>query len=114
MNHDQNMNATGTARVYEDEGFSLVADLAMAGEGESSFVNDVIITKTAAYFTDSFQPKIYKVRGRSKHRGVLEQPTAYRPSARAYVPVGCGSFWSSLFSSETFSSETELSLTRKT
>eukprot|EP00752_Nemacystus_decipiens_P012928 g11442.t1 len=52
---------TGTARVYDDESFDLVADLAMAGDGESSFVNDVIITKTAAYFTDSFQPKIYKV-----------------------------------------------------
>eukprot|EP00903_Cladosiphon_okamuranus_P016257 g14994.t1 len=49
---------TGTARVY-DEDFSLVADLAMASN--TSFVNDVIITKTAAYFTDSFQPMIYKV-----------------------------------------------------
>ena len=58
-----NLTATGTARVYEDERFELVATLVMAEEGESSFVNDVIITKTAAYFTDSFQPKIYKVRG---------------------------------------------------
>ncbi|CAN0019062.1 unnamed protein product [Ectocarpus sp. 6 AP-2014] len=50
----------GTARVY-DENFALVADLAL-GDGNSSFVNDVIITKTAAFFTDSFQPKIYKAR----------------------------------------------------
>ncbi|CBN74873.1 superoxide dismutase [Ectocarpus siliculosus] len=49
----------GTARVY-DEDFALVADLALS-DGNSSFVNDVIITKTAAFFTDSFQPKIYKV-----------------------------------------------------
>lgn len=44
-----------------DERFGLVADLPMAEEGDPSFVNDVIITKTAAYFTDSFQPQIYKV-----------------------------------------------------
>ncbi|CAM9340050.1 unnamed protein product [Ectocarpus sp. 6 AP-2014] len=50
----------GTARVY-DEDFTMVADLALADGGNSSFVNDVIITKTAAFFTDSFQPKIYKV-----------------------------------------------------
>ncbi|CAN0551236.1 unnamed protein product, partial [Ectocarpus sp. 12 AP-2014] len=43
-------------------GFTMVADLALADGGNSSFVNDVIITKTAAFFTDSFQPKIYKVR----------------------------------------------------
>ncbi|CAM9723592.1 unnamed protein product [Ectocarpus sp. 8 AP-2014] len=50
----------GTARVY-DEDFALVADLALS-DGNSSFVNDVIITKTAAFFTDSSQPKIYKAR----------------------------------------------------
>ncbi|CAM9350375.1 unnamed protein product [Ectocarpus fasciculatus] len=49
----------GTARVY-DEDFALVADLVLS-EGNSSFVNDVIITKTAAFFTDSYQPYIYKV-----------------------------------------------------
>ncbi|CAM9764608.1 unnamed protein product [Ectocarpus sp. 12 AP-2014] len=42
----------GTARVYDEE-FALVADLALS-DGNSSFVNDVIITKTAAFFTDSF------------------------------------------------------------
>ncbi|CAM9696372.1 unnamed protein product [Ectocarpus sp. 13 AM-2016] len=50
----------GTARVY-DEDFALVADLALS-DGNSSFVNDVIITKTAAFFTDSFRPNIYKAR----------------------------------------------------
>lgn len=49
----------GTGRVY-DKHFQLVADLAMAEDGESSFVNDVIVTKTAAYFTDSFQAQLYK------------------------------------------------------
>ena len=53
-------SASGTARVYNDEDFSLVADLTMT-ESNSTFVNDVIVTKTAAYFTDSFQPNIYKV-----------------------------------------------------
>lgn len=59
-----NVNAQGTARVYDDASFDLVADLAFSEEGEASFVNDVIITKTAAYFTDSFQPRLYKVRMR--------------------------------------------------
>ncbi|CAM9164405.1 unnamed protein product, partial [Hapterophycus canaliculatus] len=59
----------GTARVY-DEHFGLVADLALAEEGDSTFVNDVIITKTAAFFTDSFQRKMYKV-DLDRHSGAL-------------------------------------------
>lgn len=51
----------GTARVY-DSSFDLVADLALAGANVSSFVNDVIVTKTAAYITDSFNRNLYKVR----------------------------------------------------
>ncbi|CAM9667174.1 unnamed protein product [Scytosiphon promiscuus] len=50
----------GTTRVY-DEHFDLVADIALAGDDQPSFVNDVIITKTAAYFTNSLQPQIYMV-----------------------------------------------------
>lgn len=45
-----------------DEDFALVADLAFGNEG-TSIINDVVVTKTAAFFTDSFQPHIYKVQG---------------------------------------------------
>eukprot|EP00904_Undaria_pinnatifida_P006177 jgi/Undpi1/268/HiC_scaffold_1.g00264.m1 len=51
---------TSGARIYNDR-FGLVADYAFAGEGESSFVNDVIITDTSAYFTDSRQARLYSV-----------------------------------------------------
>lgn len=50
----------GTARIYDDK-FDLVGDIPLAGLDQASFVNDVIVTKTAAYFTDSFQPQIYSV-----------------------------------------------------
>lgn len=55
------LSVSGTARVY-DEKFVLVANISMVGADTSSFVNDVIVTKTSAYFTDSFQPQIYSVR----------------------------------------------------
>lgn len=45
-----------------DDNFALVADLTLASANTSTMVNDVIVTKTAAYFTDSFQPQIYSVR----------------------------------------------------
>lgn len=50
------------ARVYDDN-YSLVAEFVFAGEGEVSTINDVYVTKTAAYFTDSSRDKIYKVKG---------------------------------------------------
>jgi sugar lactone lactonase YvrE len=49
---------TGTARVYDTRSGELVASYAFAGAG---FVNDVIVTRTAAYFTDSAQPQLYVV-----------------------------------------------------
>lgn len=53
---------SGSARVYDDD-FSLVAEFVFAGMNDSSFVNDVYVTKAAAYFTDSYQDKLYKVKG---------------------------------------------------
>lgn len=52
----------GSGRVY-DKDFGLVADIPMSAEGDDTFVNDVIITKTAAYFTDTRKANLYKVRG---------------------------------------------------
>lgn len=48
------------ARVYDDN-FDLVADIALGVTDQPSFVNDVVVTKTAAYFTNSLQSQIYSV-----------------------------------------------------
>ncbi len=46
----------GTARVYHASTGALVGAFAAAGAG---FINDVIVTRTAAYFTDSFVSALY-------------------------------------------------------
>ncbi len=47
----------GTARVYATRSGELIADYDFGG----AFVNDVIVTRKAAFFTDSFAPVLYKV-----------------------------------------------------
>ena len=51
---------TGKARVYNARTGTLrrTYDLAPAG---TTFVNDVVVTQTAAYFTDSVNPRLYVV-----------------------------------------------------
>lgn len=51
---------SGTLRIYDDN-FDLVADVPLGLADGSSFVNDVILTKEAAYMTDTTQPQYYKV-----------------------------------------------------
>jgi sugar lactone lactonase YvrE len=51
---------TGKAYVYDAESGDLVAEIQLAAPG-SSFINDVVITQDAAYFTNSFAPVIYRV-----------------------------------------------------
>ena len=51
----------GMAHIYDDETWELVVSVDLA-VNTSTFINDVIVTKTAAYFTDSFQGQIYVVR----------------------------------------------------
>jgi len=51
--------ATGHAYVYDVHTGATLADYTLA-TGET-FVNDVILTNGAAYFTDSFQPKLYQL-----------------------------------------------------
>ena len=51
----------GTARVYDAETGALVASVAAAGATPANFTNDVIVTRTAAYFTDSFAPALYRL-----------------------------------------------------
>jgi sugar lactone lactonase YvrE len=48
---------TGTATVYDGDSGDTVAQLDL-GPG---FINDVIVTRTAAYFTNSFAPELYEV-----------------------------------------------------
>jgi DNA-binding beta-propeller fold protein YncE len=52
----------GTAYVYDLSSGDAVADYQLfAGPLFDSFVNDVIVTRDAAYFTDSFRPVFYRV-----------------------------------------------------
>lgn len=50
---------TGFAYIYDGETGANVAALQLTTL--PSFINDVVITKDAAYFTNSFQPILYKV-----------------------------------------------------
>ena len=55
--------ATGI-RIYNDQ-FDVVAEYDLGGISGITFVNDVVVTKTAAYFTGAFEQIIYIV---SRHR----------------------------------------------
>ncbi|HEX2990992.1 MAG TPA: hypothetical protein VHO49_09955 [Anaerolineales bacterium] len=50
---------TGEAYVYDTETGATVAVLTLSED--PSFINDVVITRDAAYFTNSFQQEIYRV-----------------------------------------------------
>ena len=51
---------TGMAYVYDLRTGATVATYQFAAAG-ASLLNDVIVTRDAAYFTDSFSPSIYKI-----------------------------------------------------
>lgn len=52
----------GTARVYDAGSGQLLADYQLNNQAfPGTLVNDVIVTRGAAYFTDSFRPYIYRV-----------------------------------------------------
>ena len=70
--------ATGKAFVYDTRSGELVREYQLAtGEG-ATFVNDVVITEEAAYFTDSNRAVLYKVALSSE--GV--------PGAASVLPLG--------------------------
>ena len=50
---------TGNAYVYNARTGALVRTYALATDG--SFINDVVVTRQAAWFTDSFKPVLYRV-----------------------------------------------------
>jgi sugar lactone lactonase YvrE len=57
--------ATGTARVYS-RGYKLLRAYRLARG--TSFINDVAVSRKAAFFTDSANPRLYVLRWRSHHR----------------------------------------------
>ncbi|MCO1581854.1 superoxide dismutase [Crossiella sp. SN42] len=50
----------GDARVVDTRTGKVLASYAFAEPG-TSFVNDVVLTRSAAYFTDSFKPVLYRL-----------------------------------------------------
>jgi hypothetical protein len=51
---------TGHAAVYDLTTGAPIADLTLTST-QPAFINDVIVTRNAAYFTNSFTPEIYRV-----------------------------------------------------
>lgn len=80
---------TGHAYVYDTDSGAALADLVLGTPG-ASLVNDVVVTASAAYFTDSFAPVIYKVPIAGD--GSLGTPVAITVTgpAAAVVPDGFG------------------------
>jgi sugar lactone lactonase YvrE len=50
---------TGMARVYDTASGDLMGSFTLSGPG--SFINDVIVTHSAAFFTDSFNARLFKL-----------------------------------------------------
>ena len=53
--------ATGKAFVYDAETGATISELQLATGAGATFINDVVVTRWAAYFTDSQRSVIYKV-----------------------------------------------------
>ena len=53
---------TGKAFVYDAHDGTELAAFQLTAIGQQSFINDVVLTRTTAYFTDSRQPVIYAVK----------------------------------------------------
>ena len=62
---------TGKAFVYDASSGALVREVQLATGTGGTFVNDVVVTKTAAYFTDSQRAVLYRL--------PLGERTASRP-----------------------------------
>lgn len=75
---------TGRAFVYDARTGDEIADLALTDPTGGTFVNDVIVTDDAAWFTDSFQPQLYRVPLRGRSVGEVETIPLSGP-AGAYV-----------------------------
>ena len=68
---------TGKAFVYDLKTRALVREVQLAVGAGATFINDVVVTKKAAYFTDSNRPFIYKLALEKKHMpAATAQPVA--------------------------------------
>ena len=52
---------TGKAFVYDESSGAEVAAFQLTAAGQPTFINDVVLTRDVAYFTDSMQPVVYAV-----------------------------------------------------
>lgn len=53
--------ATGQAYVYDAETGEPTTDFQLAPQGQAAFINDVVITRDAAWFTDSRDDVLYRI-----------------------------------------------------
>jgi hypothetical protein len=53
---------TGKAFVYDEDNGAELAAFQLTAAGQPTFINDVVLTRRNAYFTDSQQPTIYAVK----------------------------------------------------
>ena len=53
---------TGKAFVYDASSGAELASFQLTAAGQPTFINDVVLTRDSAYFTDSLQPVIYAVK----------------------------------------------------
>jgi hypothetical protein len=81
--------ATGHAYVYDSDDGTTVADLVLGPAG-STFSNDVAITRTALYFTETFAPTIYKVPILGNGTFGATQPITVTGPAGTVIPGGFG------------------------
>lgn len=80
---------TGRAFVYDERHGTTLADFRFAKPG-STVVNDVVVTRRAAYFTESFAPRLYEV---PIHRdGSFGHPVRIRVTGPAGVPTAKNGF----------------------
>lgn len=68
--------AVGDARVIDTRTGAILAKYQLAIGAEAAFVNDVVLTPTAAYFTDSYRPVLYELP--LERNGGLPAPEAVR------------------------------------
>jgi sugar lactone lactonase YvrE len=53
--------SSGWATVFHASSGATIADLRLAAGSDETWINDVIVTRAAAYFTDSMRPVLYRV-----------------------------------------------------
>lgn len=81
--------AAGNARVIDPERKRVVAEYTLSGEG--SFVNDVIVTEDAAWFTNSSAPELFRVPLNKKGLPAAERKVTTVPLTGEWVqPEGFG------------------------